>query len=94
MEANTCENADFRMPNYVLSKAVTPMNSHFERAMFTSKFFADFAMKSPFKVRGTQPDMSWYHFFAHFAFKKRCTEKFTQAINVNQHLSKYRYAAC
>jgi len=58
MEANTCENADFRMPNYGLSKAATPINSHFERAMFTSKFFTDFAMQTPFKVWSTQPDMS------------------------------------
>ena len=46
MEANTCENAYFRMPNYVLSKAATPMNSHFERTLFTSKFCMD---KTPSK---------------------------------------------
>jgi len=39
MEANTCKNTDFCMPNYVLSKAATPMKSHFEIKMFTSKFF-------------------------------------------------------
>ena len=53
MEANTCKNADIPMPNYVLSKAATPMSSHFERALFTSKFFADFVMQNPFKV-GTE----------------------------------------
>ena len=84
MEASTCENANFRMPKYILSKATPPLNSHFERTMFTSKFFADFAMQNPFKVRSTQPDMSCYPFFAHFAFKKLCTAKSTQAIDVNQ----------
>jgi len=38
MEANTCEKADFLMPNYILSKAAKPMNSNFERAMFIPKF--------------------------------------------------------
>ena len=54
------------MPNYILSKTAIPINSHFERTMFTSKFFADFVMQNLFKVQSTQPDMSSYHFFAHF----------------------------
>ena len=71
MEANACKNADFRMPNYVLSKAATPMNSHFERTMFTSKFFADFAMQNLSKyLWSKQPDTSWYQFVAHFASNK------------------------
>jgi len=85
MEANKCKNADFCMPNYVLSKAATPMNSHFERAMFTSTFFVDFAMQNPFNVWSTQQNTSLYQFFAHFALKKLCTAKSTLAIDVNQH---------
>ena len=70
MEANTCENTNFRMPDYVLSKAATQMNSHFERTMFTLKFCVDFAMQTPFKVRSTHPDMSRYQFIEHFTLKE------------------------
>ena len=65
------------------------MNSHFERTMLTSKFFADFARQTPLKVQTTQPDRSQYQFLAHFALKKLCTAKSTQAVDANQHLSKY-----
>ena len=51
MEANTCENANFRMPQLqYVPKVATPMNSHIERPMFTCKFCVDFAMQNPFKV--------------------------------------------
>jgi hypothetical protein len=65
------------------------MNSHFERAKFTAKLFADFAMQNPLHRQSTEPYMPWFQFLAHFALKKQCTAKSTQAIDVNQHLSKY-----
>ena len=77
MEANTCENAYFRMPNYVLSKAATPMNSHFERTMFIYTFCMDFAMQDPLKLRSTHPDMSRCEFIEHFTLKERCMAKST-----------------
>ena len=70
MEANACEDSDFPMPNYVLSKAATPLNSYLERAMFTSKSTADNAMQNPFKVRSTQEETSRYQLFAHFTLKE------------------------
>jgi len=36
------------MPNYIFAKGPTPMNSHFERTLFKSKFCADFIAK-PFQ---------------------------------------------
>jgi len=70
MQAKKCENSNFRsMPNYVLSKAATPMSSHFETPMFRSKSSADFAIQNPFKVLSTQPDTSQYPFIKHFTFK-------------------------
>jgi len=51
MEANTCENAKFQMPNSELSKVASPMNSHFERTMFSSKFCADLPCKTLWKYR-------------------------------------------
>ena len=89
MEANTCKKAGFRMPNYVLSKAATPMNSHFERTMVTSKFCANFAMQNPFKVQSTHPDKSWYQFIQHFTLKEGCTAKSTPAFDENLQFSNY-----
>ena len=89
MEANTCENAYFHMTNYVLSKAATPMNSHFERTMFTSKFCMDFAMQNPYKVRSTHLDMSRYQFIQNFTLEVHSTAKSMQAFDANQQLSKY-----
>ena len=66
----TCENANFRMPNYIFAKAVTLMNPYLARTMFTSKSTADFAMQNPFKVWSTQEETSRYQFFAHFTLKE------------------------
>ena len=81
MEAKTCENSDIRMPNYVSPKAATPMNSHFLRTMFTSKFCADFAMQNPLKVQSTHPGTSWYQFIEHFTLKEQCMAKSTPAFD-------------
>ena len=60
--------------NYVpISKGITPLNPYLKRTMFTSKSTADFAMQTPFKVRSTQEDTSWYgtyHFIAHLTLKE------------------------
>ena len=80
IKATKCENADFCMPNYVLSKDGTPINQHFEIAMFTAKFCVDFAMQNPFKVWSTRPDMSRYQLNEHFTLKVQCTAKSTQAV--------------
>ena len=94
MKANTCKNADFCMPNYVLSKAATPMNSHFEITIFTSKFFADFAIQNPFKLQSTQPDTTQYQFIEHFALKKQCKAKSMQAFSkYSVHWMPYRNPA-
>ena len=41
MQTNTCQKSNFRLPNYVLSKAATPINSQFERTIFTPKSCVD-----------------------------------------------------
>jgi len=89
IEVNTCDNADFRMPNYIFAKAATPLNPYLERTLFTSESPEDFAMQNPFKVRSTKEEMSRYQFFAHFTLKELCTAKSTQAFDANRPLSKY-----
>ena len=89
MEVNTCENSNFHMPNYVLSKAATPMNLQFERTKFTSKFCTDFGMQKSFKDRSTRPDISQYQFIEHFTLKERCMAKSIPAFDENPQLSKY-----
>jgi len=44
-KANTQEKSHFRMPNFVLSKCATPMNSPLERIIYTTNSYADFVMK-------------------------------------------------
>ena len=80
MEANACENSNFRMPNYVLSKAATPLNPYLERAIITSKSTADIAMQNPVKVQSTQEETSRYQFFAHFTLKVCCKAKSSQTL--------------
>ena len=70
LHANTYEKSNFRMPNFIISKDATPMNTYLERTMFTSISATDFAMQNPFKVRSTQEERLWYQFFAHFTLKE------------------------
>ena len=49
---------NFRIPNYIFAKAATPLNLYLERAMFTSKSTANFAIQNPFKVRSTGTNFS------------------------------------
>ena len=77
------------MPNCILSKGPTPMNSHLERTMFTSKSYADFAMQKSFKDRSSQAATARFQFVEHFNLKDICTAKSTQALDENPQLSKY-----
>ena len=89
IEVNTCENDNFRMPNYIFAKAATLMNPYLERTMFTSKSTSNFAMQNPFKVLSTQEETSRYQFFAHFTLKELCMAKSTQALDANRPLARY-----
>ena len=82
------QKSHFRMPNCILLKGPTPMNSHLERTMFTSKLYADFAMQKSFKDRSTQAAMARFQFVEHFNLKDLCTAKSTQALDENRTLSK------
>jgi len=88
-KANTYEKSRFRMPNFVLSKCATPMNSPLERIMYTSNSYADFVMQKSFKGRNTQPGTVRCQFIEHFSLKVQSSAKSTQAFDANRHLSKY-----
>ena len=93
ISVNTCVNSKFFMPNYVLSNAATLMNPHFERTMFTSKSFADFALKNTLSKsvahRQIWADTIWLNILGYFESRVRCKAKFTQAFDANKQISKY-----
>ena len=72
------------MKIFVISKDTTPMNSPFERTMFTSKSNTDFSMQKSFKERNTQPDTARCQFIEHFNLKVQYTAKLTHAFEANQ----------
>ena len=88
MEANTYENSNFRMPNYVPTFKGRNTN---ELTLWKNNvhiiFCADFDIKKFFQR--PRPDWSRYQFFERFTLKVCCMEKSKQSLGENPPLSKY-----